>query len=58
MPKFIILEAVTKHYDEDNSTINSVYIENFVTIVSNYSKEKRKWRWNKTTKTEISLKKN
>lgn len=58
MPKFIVLKAATKYNDEDNVTIKTTYIDNFVIIVPNYTKEKRKWKWNKATKSGIYLKKN
>lgn len=38
MPKFIILEAVTEYHDEDNSTIKTLYINIFFTVIYNYSK--------------------
>lgn len=41
MPKFIVLEAVTKYNDEDKANIKTAYTDNFVAVVSNYGKIKR-----------------
>lgn len=41
MPKFIVLEAVTKYNDEDSATIKKAYIDNFIPVVYTYGKQKK-----------------
>lgn len=40
MPKYIVLETLKKTNDGDNVTIKTTYIDNFVTVVSNYVNQK------------------
>lgn len=40
MTKCIVPETVTKPNDEDNINIKTEYIDNFVTVDSNYGREK------------------